>query len=162
MGINSAKAAIGAATLTLHGGEDVVNQLTDFWVSWAKAADDGMASTATADTLVWANPFDFAVEIVAARYIANGTITADNTNFATLQVKTQNAAAGATAVAAALSTTITDSGNIATDIAEAFTLTPANVQVPVGGNIKVAITKPGSGVIVRSGIIMVRIRRIGA
>jgi hypothetical protein len=162
MGVSSAIASLGGSTLLLHGGEPVAQQLTDFWVSFTKAADDGMAATATADTLVWSNPFDFICEVVGARYIANGTITADNTNFATLQVKTQNAAAGATAVAAALSTTITDSGNVATDIAEAFTLTPANVQVPVGGNLKFAITKAAAGVIVRSGIIMVRLRRVGS
>jgi hypothetical protein len=162
MGVSSAIASLGDSTVLLHGGEPVVQQLTDFWVRFTKASDDGTASTATADTLVWGNPFDFICEVVAARYVANGTITADNTNFATLQVKTQNAAAGATAVAAALSTTITDSGNVATDIAEAFTLTPANVQVPVGGTLKFAITKAAAGVIGRLGIIMLRLRRVGS
>lgn len=138
-----------------------IYQLFDFHVPVQKAADDGMASTATADTLFWTNPFDFSVAIISATYTPTGTITADNTNFATLTVKKDDGAAGTPAVALTVTTAITDSGNFAANIQKAFTSrTAANATVAAGANLFFNIAKSGSGVVMRAGYITVRLRRV--
>lgn len=145
---------------SFSGATTGADDLTDIEVVTTKAADDGAAATATTDTKIWVNPFSFPVLVTAARYSANGTITADNTNFATIQVKVDDGLGGASVVAAAISTTITDSGNVATNVTENLTLQSTNVVIPAGGNLYYAITKSGTGVVVRAGVICVRLTRI--
>jgi hypothetical protein len=149
-----------AGTIALdEGGQDGVYKLFDFVVPYAKTAADGMASTATTDTLFWSNPFDFSVKVASATLIQTTGVTASDTNYATVQIKTDNGAGGATAVAAAISTTTTDSGNITANIKKNLTVTAANATVVSGGNLYFAITKTGAGVVVNAGFVHVRVRR---
>lgn len=162
----SAKATLGGSLFEGHGGEATVNNLTDFFIEFAKAADDGMASTATSDTKFWTNPYDFDVQLVSFKYSANGGgITADDTNYATIQIKSDDAANSAPAVALDMKTQLVASGgtgNIAEDVAASSTgRTPANTTLKPGANAWFAIAKSGSGVVVRAGRVTVRVRRIG-
>src|SRR5450631_3420720 len=95
---------LGRATASLAGNPNtanvpVVHQAFDLSAVFAKAAADGAAATATADTLFYTNPFDFNLVVTAGKIIGVGAgITADPANFATITIKTDNAAGGATAI----------------------------------------------------------------
>jgi hypothetical protein len=149
-----------AGSAQANGGEDTINNLTDITVHYEKVADDAMASTATADHVFWTNPFPFELQVVSASYSADGTITANDTNFATITIKTDDAAGGATAVAATWATTTTGTGNVATRVAEAAVMTAANNRIRVGANLVFNIAKAAAGVVVRAGSFTVRLRRV--
>jgi len=141
--------------------EPVVNQAFDVFAPPFTKAADGAAGTATADTIIFNNPYDFTLYVQSAKIVATaGTLTADNTNFATITIKTDNAAAGATGIALTLTTTIADSGNWAALIAKNFTVvTGANIALLPGANLFINIAKAGAGVIVPASITTVRLRR---
>jgi len=144
-----------------YGGGPTVAQLVDFHERFDKLAADGMASTATADTLLWTNPYDFTVYMVSARLTCTGAgITADNTNFATIALKSNDGVGGATATGLSITTAITDSGNISQNQSKSFTLlTSAGAAIPAGGGLWLNIAKSGAGVVVPVSIINVRFRR---
>ncbi len=143
---------LGLANTPLFPGQGagVVHQAFDFWVDFDKTAADGTAATTTADTFIWTNPFDFNIVLVAARAITLGAgLTADNTNFATITLKTDNGAGGATAIALTITTTVTDSGTFSSNQSKSFTAwTGANSVVVPGGNVWFNIAKSGTGVVV--------------
>lgn len=130
-----------------------------------KASDDGMASTTTADSKFWTNPFPYDVYLQPAQsvYSANGTIAASDTDYGTIVVKTDDAADGAPASAVEWKTQTTASGgtgNVATDIAKAASgSTAAQLKVKPGANVFWGITKTGSGVVMRAGIIQLVARK---
>ena len=159
--LTALKKRLGGTDALDLGGGDTVDQLSDTHVRWTKAADDTLAADATANTKVWTNPYDFPLEVMGLKYSAGGTITAHDTNYATLSVKTDDAAAGTPVAALDMATKITGgTGNVAAEISEAHTTrTAANCTVPVGGNLYVAIAKAGSGVVVRAGVVTVRLKR---
>ncbi len=158
--LGNAKKAL-SSSVTQLGGLPTIDQALDFQVQYLKAAADGAASTATADTLIWVNPFDFPVYVVSAYAATASTLTADNTNFATLTLKTSDAlAAGATAVALTMTTAITDSGNWAANVPEPYTSrTIANVAIPAGGGLWFNIAKSGTGVVVPISQYVVRLSK---
>jgi hypothetical protein len=140
----------------------VVNQLFDFNIPYTKAAVDGSAAATTSDTLVWSNPFDFTVYVVSAKLTTTGAgITCDNTNFASIQWKTNDGAGGATAVALQVNTTLIDSlANYVANQSRNFTqVTPANTAIPPGGGLWFAITKTASGVVVPVSNFAVRLQK---
>jgi hypothetical protein len=159
--IGDIQKSMSGAQASPYGGAPTVAQLFDETLFFNKAADDGAAATATADTLFWTNPFDFPVQIVSARYTpTTGGITADNTNFATIALKSNDGAGGATATGLSITTAITDSGNLSQNQSKAFTLaTAAGQTIPAGGGLWLNIAKSGTGVVVRAGILTVRLRR---
>lgn len=155
---------VGRTASALPGtsvAQPVVNQAFDIFAPPFTKAADGAAGTATADTIIFNNPYDFTLYVQSAKIVAtSGTLTADNTNFATITIKTDNAAAGATAVALTLTTAITDSGNWAALIAKNFTaVTGANIALLPGANLYINIAKSGAGVVVPASITTVRLRR---
>jgi hypothetical protein len=137
---------------------------TAFSVAISKAAD-GAAATTTANTFMFCNETPYPMYILSASYVSPaGTITADNTNFATISVLTDNAAAGAPAAAGQRSTTVAapGTGNVAaaikTDLITSGTLTTANSTARIlaaGANLWFAIAKGGTGVVVPAGTITV-------
>jgi hypothetical protein len=139
----------------------VVHQFSDLFAAFIKAAADGAAATPTADTLFYSNPYDFTMYVVSAKFTPTGAgITADNVNFATLAVKTNDGAGGATATAASITTAITDSGNFTQNQSKSFTLiTGANIAVPPGGGLWLNIAKAAAGVVVPAGFFTVRLQR---
>ena len=129
-----------------------------------KAADDGMASTTTADAKVWANPFDFPVQLVGLTYNpTGGGITADAANYAQIQAKTTDGAGGAATLGMQLETKPTangGTGNIADGVGVSTTVKQTASVVGVGGSLFVGIAKQGTGVVVRAGLVTARLRRI--
>jgi hypothetical protein len=128
-----------------------------------KAADDGMASTTTADAKVWSNPFDFPLQLVDLNYNATGGgITANDTNYAQIQAKTTDGVSATPALGMQLETKITGgTGNIADGVGVTTTTKQSGGGVVgVGGSLFVGIAKQGSGVIVRAGMVTARLRRI--
>ena len=140
-------------------------------IAWFyKPAADGMATTATAATKGngvngidggYTNPHNFDMEVYGFIISPNAALTADNTNFATIAVQTDDAADSAPATALALSTTIAapGSGTWAPDVAERVTqvtpaagtmgtMTAANLRLRPGANLFIAITKAAAGVVV--------------
>jgi hypothetical protein len=148
-----------------EGAETTAGQFLDKIAFWTKVAADGAAATATADTFVFTNRTGGSILLLAPTFVGIGAgITADNTNFATLQVKRDDGIGGASVVAWSITTAITDSGNFTASIPKVFTLrsaTATNVVVPAGGNVLVAITKSGSGVVVPIGGITIPYRMVG-
>jgi hypothetical protein len=141
--------------------EPVVNQAFDLWVDFDKTAADGMASTTTADTFIWTNPYDFTLYLQSARMITLGAgLAADNTNNAVITIKTDNGAGGATAIGLTLTTSLTDSGTFLSNQSKTFnTVTGANIALVAGGNLWINIAKGGSGVIVPISSFFIRLRR---
>lgn len=166
--INRLRGTLGIEEVALFDGLfDVPSDVFD------KAADDGAAATTTADTKIWSNPYPFPVQIVGITYSATGGgIAANDTNYAQIQAKADDGLGGATAIGAVIQTTLTNiggfqaSGNISANvgvtgpgIVSGTVGLPGSI-VPVGGNLFVAITKVGAGVVVRAGKLCVRLRKI--
>jgi hypothetical protein len=155
---------LGLAATALFSGDQappIVHQAFDIVVQFSKTAADGAAATNTADTVIFTNPFDFNLVVADARIVTLGAgVTADNTNFATLTIKTDNGAGGATAIALTAATTVTDLGTLASNVSKRFTAkTGANVIVAAGANVFLNITKSGAGVVVPISNIIVRLQK---
>lgn len=154
---------IGRDNSPLFTGQSapITHQAFDFTVPFGKTAADGAAGTATADTIIWTNPYDFNVVVVAGRLVTLGAgLTADNTNFATISLKTDNGAGGATAVALSTTTAITDLGTLVSNVSKAFTLwTGANSVLVPGANLFINIAKSGGGVVVPISAYQIRLQK---
>ncbi len=135
------------------------------YASFSKTAADGAAGTTTAATGFFWNPFPFPLQIIEATYVSQaGTITADNTNFATFNILTDNGAGGAPVVGVTRSTTIVapGTGNIAAAVQSNLmsgTLTSAARVLPVGGGLWLSIGKSGTGVVVPIGLFHVALAK---
>lgn len=136
-----------------------VNALTDFFVQWNKPADDAAASTATAEHAIARIPI--AAEIVSAYYGTESTITAHDTNYATLTVSVRDGAGGAASAACSQTTKITGgSGDIAAYVPKVLTLDTTKKAVAANSVLTVLISKASSGVVVPAGFISVHLRRV--
>ncbi len=147
--LGNAKKAL-SASVTQLGGQPTIDEALAFYVPYAKTAADGAASTATADTpFLWTNPFSFPVYVVSGYMTTTGAgITADANNNATITIKTNDGAGGATAIALSITTDVA-TGNFTANVSKAFTsVTIANTAVPPGGRLWINIAKGGTGVVV--------------
>ncbi len=125
---------------------------------FVKAAADGAASTATASTKMWTNPYPFTLRVARVLYQPDSTLTADNTNYANIILSKDDGADSAPAAVCTMNTQITGTGNFATDISKVATdptMYAADRILAVGGNLWITITKPGSGVVVPAGRLVV-------
>ena len=152
--------AQAGSTASPYGGGPTVAQAYDFTERFDKLAADAMASTATADTLLWSNPFDFPVWIVSARLTVTATgITGSDVANAVITLKSNDGVGGATAIGASLTSDVA-TGNFAINQAKSFTsIVSAGAQVPAGGGLWLNIAKTGAGVVVPPSLINVRFRR---
>lgn len=146
--LGNAKKAL-SASVTQLGGVATIDELHAFQIVFDKAAADGMASTATTDTLVWMNPFTVPVYIQSAVAVATGAgITADANNNATITFRSIDLAGGASAAALTITTDVAG-GSWTQNQAKPITAqTIANLAVPVSGGITFSIAKGGTGVVV--------------
>jgi hypothetical protein len=163
MSITTVKARIAGSTTIDDGGEPAVHDLTDFHVTFAKATDDALPADVIADTLIWTNPFSFPVQVISGRYApTSGDIVANNTNNATLQIKTDDGAPGGAAPAVALSyATNVSNGGVLQNDSKAFPFwVAAASMVPPGGGVWFAAAKTGTGVVVRAGLVSLRLRKL--
>jgi hypothetical protein len=128
---------------------------------FTKAAVDAAASTATAETpFAWFSTYIKSVR--AVRYIPAAALTASNTDYATLIIRSRNAAGTLVSIVAQVTTQITGSGNWAQrvpvviplhDGTNAIIVDGAKLDIPVGGFLTFEITKTGSGVAVPAGVL---------
>ncbi len=145
------------------GGVQIVNNLTDFHIQYSKAAADSMASDATANTAFWMNPYDFTVRIYAASLLPTATLTAHDTNYAQISIKTDDGAGGTPATALLWETKITaGTGNWAVGVKEAPTTTTLTAcNIVAGGCAWFNIAKQGSGVVVGISHYIIRVTKLG-
>lgn len=120
---------------------------------WPKAAADGAAGTATAETSIGLlGPGPNQIAIGAVQFHTSAALTANDANFATITVSKRTNGGAATTLATATTQTVPTGG---TGNWTAF----SNVTIPVtsgafvspGDSITVTITKSGSGVVVPQG-----------
>jgi hypothetical protein len=128
-----------------------INELTALLFQYNKPAADGAAATATADTLIWTNPFAHTVFVVGAYGVGVGAgIVADAANQAVISLKTNDGAGGATAVATSITTDIA-TGSWTSNQSKLFPLANlqlGNAAIPPGGGLWFNIAKNGTGVVV--------------
>ncbi len=149
--IGDLKKVLAGGPANQLGGITTVNQMISVQApGYSKTSADAMASTTTANTQIpFVNNFGFPIKLTAAYAVAvGGTLTADDTNYATITIKFDDGAAGTPAVAATWATTTTGTGNWAVGVREAATLTAANCVLPDSGVAWFNIAKAGSGVVV--------------
>lgn len=133
-----------------EGGDTAVANLFAFHERITYASSEN-AVTNLANTKLFVNPYPYPLRVMGAKYNAGGTLTADNTNFASLNVLTDDAAAGTPVVAltaqTVLNTSVTGAtGNIATNISYNLAVLNAAAQtVPVGGVVWYNVVKSGAG-----------------
>lgn len=138
-------------TLALDEGADTaVANLFAFHERYTYASSEN-AVTNFANTKIFVNPYPYPLRVIGAKYNPGGTLTADNTNFASMNVLTDDALAGTpvTALTAqtVLNTSVTGAtGNLATNISYNFAVSNGAAQtVPVGGVVWFNIIKSGAG-----------------
>lgn len=143
------KAMAGVAALQ-RGELATIDQALGIDWQYLKTAADGAANTATADTVIWTNPYDFTVYVVAARITGVGAgIATDETDYVTITLKTNDGAGSATAIALTYASNAAGGGALTSNQSKAFpTLTKANVAIPAGGQLWLNIAKAGAGKIV--------------
>lgn len=142
-----------------EGTDATATQLFDETETYFKAAADGAAATATTDQWMWTNNTGGACTLISAMFWPSASVTADNTNFATLQIKVDNGIGGASAVALSLTTAITDSGNLTALATKLFSTKGASQSIPAGATVYFAITKSGAGVVIPISAVTVRVRK---
>lgn len=154
--------AVGPTGVAGVGGDQVLKNLIDFERTFTKAAADAMASDTTANTIIWCNPYPFSVQLVSARAVGQAGLTAHDTNFATITLKTDDGAAGTPNVAVTWATTLTGgTGTWTAAIAKTGALTVANLTLVAGGCLHFNIAKAAAGVVVPISHYVCRFTRLG-
>jgi len=148
-GLGKLEQSSGAYDAT-KGADEAARNLIRREYILVKPAADAMASTATAYTAAFQIRMPRAAKILAAHVNPQSTLTADDTNFATIKVQKGDGAGGAGTDMATLATTTTGSGNWAAGVPEAMTVsaTLADTRIARGEVLSFAITKSGTGVVV--------------
>lgn len=115
-----------------------------------KPAADAMATDTTAYTAADAVRMQRAGRILGAWVYPQSTLTAHDSNYATVKVVKGDGAAGAETIMASVATTTTGSGNWAAGVHEALTVssTLANTRIAKGEVLGFSIAKAASGVVV--------------
>jgi hypothetical protein len=115
---------------------------------FVKAAADGAASTATAETAFYRAPV--AGTIIAAYFTPSAALTASDTDYATLSLAKRDGAGGSSAAVASKATNTAGSGSWTAFVPVSLG-TISNAALAAGNVLTLAIAKAGSGVAVPSG-----------
>ena len=107
--------------------------------------DAATAGTAVTTSTMYVNRTGYTQRILSAYVTAPITVAADNTDYVTFTVQTADGAGGSGATAFSGDTRAASLNALAAAIPEALTATAANVVVPVGGVVTIAVAKTGSG-----------------
>lgn len=118
-----------------------------------KTAADGSASTATSEVPI--GMARRASKVIAAYFIPASTLTADDTNYATLTISKRAAGGGSKTTVASVSTTTTGSGNFVAWVPVPLTVVAADASVTALSQLSFEISKPGTGVVVPIGKLVV-------
>lgn len=164
MSLMGLKARLAGTVALEEGGEPAVDDLFDFTITANKAADDSLPADLTADMQIWTNPYSFPVKVMGGRYApVTGNIVGNDTNTATINVKTDDGLPAGPAPATVLSMTFpaTTGGVLQNDSKPFGTWTANNSVVPPGGGVFLNITKAGTGLVIRAGVFTLRLRKSG-
>ncbi len=144
-----------AGALGTAGAASAINEVAkahSMWLSFAKASDDAMASTTTAET--YTGVFvPVKSRLRGVTYIATtGGITANATTFATITISKRNSAGASKTTIAVFATDTVTTDDVAQGVPKAFYAADlSNVIIDAGSNITFEIAKASTGVIVRAG-----------
>lgn len=134
----------GAGSSTFDAKECVLRTMRTV-ATWHKHAQDAAAATATGET-----PFYrcyTAQRVLRCDILPTAALTANDTNYASILLKSEDGAGAGAETISTLTTKITGgSGDWTAKVTVPFTLTAANVDLSAGDILMVQITKAGSGV----------------
>lgn len=119
-----------------------------------KAAVDGAAGTTTAGAGTLCLPMSKPGRVIGAKFIPDAALTANDTNYATLQLEKRDGLGGAAVVVASRTTQITGGGGNMAQLVNyplVISTTVATTQFAAGAILTVSITKQGTGVAVPAG-----------
>lgn len=139
-----------AAYSATQGSKEAARNLIRREFILVKPAADAMAADTTAYTAAFQIRMTRAAKIIGAYVNPQATLTANDTNYATIKVQKGDGAGGAGTDMATLATTTTGSGNWAAGVPEVMTVsaTLADTRIARGEVLGLAIAKAGSGVAV--------------
>lgn len=124
---------------------------------WRKGSDDAMASTTTAAQAM--GYVRVAAKIVRAVYIADtGGVTAHATDYGTINVAKYTAAGGSVTTVAAFASDTVTTDDVTQWVPKDLTVVDAAAELVALSALSVAITKAGSGVVFRAGIVLATIQ----
>lgn len=148
----------GVAALGLPNGEtDLQDALLDG--AWTFDHPIGITDTAGTDYTYWGMKVPFNVTIVAVDICPHATLTANDTNYATLSLTKSDGAAGSATTVATASTTTTGTGNWAVDTYEPLTVDVTEADVDDGQMLLFEKVAVASGVSVGGCSVTIRYRR---
>ena len=123
--------------------------------TFKKAAADGMASTATAETLLDECTIRHPGKVVALRFTPAAALTADASNNAVITVQRRPASAPGTPATVLAYTTNVAGGNWTAWLAKDFLGATTPIDVLKDDVLTVTIAKGGTGVVVPAGVLEV-------
>jgi hypothetical protein len=153
--LQAKKAVAGQLASVSTTPQTDADDMFSFQHTWAKTADDGMASTTTAEGHIGL-VVPFACRLRSAKYVATtGGITAHATNYATLVVRKRDSAyASATTIASFATDTVT-TDDVTQNVPKSMgDVAAGGLSIAAGSCITIEITKAGSGVVVRQGFVI--------
>lgn len=126
-------------------------------IKFAKTTTDGAAGTATAEQLM--DALQFVGQVLEVDVTLDAAVAANGANFATIIIQKRDATGLNPFVVASLSTATISFGQWVTyrAISAATGLTVANLAVVALGMLTIQITKSGTGVVIPTGVITVRV-----
>jgi len=154
--INKARGDMHRASEDGETPDSVVNELIDYTVQHVKLVDGSAGATLNTNI---GRVKKGRARIVSVEFVPDATLTAHDTNYATLTLN--KGTAGSLDAAATVTTKITGgTGDWVADTPEALTLssTEANLLVASGDNLNFDIAKASSGVAVPAGCLVVTLR----
>jgi len=107
--------------------------------------DGGTAGTAQTATAFFTNDFGTNIRVLSAKILTPVAITGDNSNNAVFTLSKVDAAGANAATVAALTTDVA-TGNFTAAVPKTMTPTVANVGLPSGWTLRIAVAKGGTGV----------------
>lgn len=154
--------SLGATTAATVDPYTTVGDAQSIFLTWTKAADDAMASTATAETFTGLF-VPFACKYRKLTYSpTSGALTNDNTNNAVMTFNTRDLNGANLAVLTTLTTSITALGATIAQGQGVAALPAGTVaaSVAAGSTITYSIAKGGSGVVVRAGLFTLQLEPV--
>lgn len=141
--------------------ETMVDALCEFQLVYNKDAADGAAGTETADTYL--GEIQYKSELLECYVISADTLTADNTDYATITVEKADGAAGTQTTIAEQTTKITGSGDWAAATRVPITVvSDGEEEIAAGQVLSFKIAKAASGVAVPILALVLRLRLLEA
>ncbi len=155
---NLFSAAATLASLTAAQLEEVIDSVINVHLEqWKKDAADAAAATTTAANHFFENKTGRQLEVTSVTILPDGTVTANDTNYATITLEREDGAAGGKETVAVITTKITGgSGDWAAGVPVTLTITSANRFIDPDAVLSMKIAKAASGVAIPASVATVK------